>query len=131
MKYDKIWYDSLKKPPFQPPAWLFAPVWTILYILISLSFVMILLSPFRHLSILAYGLFFIQLALNLIWTPVFFGKHKIKEAFFISITLLITTALMLVAFYQISHLACFILIPYLIWLGFASILSFALWKLNS
>lgn len=130
MKYDKTWYDSLKKPSFQPPSWLFAPVWTILYALIGISFILIILEPFRVFNLLAYGLFFLQLVLNFAWTPAFFGKHKIKEAFFISIALLITTALMLVAFYQISHLACFILIPYLLWLGFASILNFSLWKLN-
>lgn len=130
MNYDKNWYNSLSKPPFQPPAWLFAPVWTLLYILMVISLILIILSPFAPINILAYTLFFLQLALNLAWSPTFFGAHKIKQAFYICLGLTIAVFFTVLIFYSISKLAAILLVPYLLWVTFATFLNFEIWKLN-
>lgn len=130
MNYDKNWYNSLIKPSFQPPAWLFAPVWTLLYILMAVSFILILLSPFRLTNFLAYAIFFVQLVLNLSWSPIFFGLHKIGQALFICAALTITVFLTILAFFMISKLAAILLIPYLLWVTFATFLNYKIWKLN-
>lgn len=130
MDYDKNWYDSLIKPHFQPPPWLFTPVWAVLYILMGVSFSIIFFKPLRLINILAYFLFFTQLALNLSWTPVFFKYHQIKKAFFICFWLTITVLMMIIVFFHISKLAAVLLVPYFIWLLYACALNFAIWELN-
>lgn len=130
MKYDKNWYNGLNKPAFQPPAWLFAPVWTVLYALIGISFLIIILEPFKLINLAAYILFFIQLGLNLSWSPVFFVRHKIKKAFYICVLLVIFVFLTILSFYPISKLAAALLVPYLLWVTFACFLNFTIWKLN-
>lgn len=128
--YDNTWYNDLKKPAFQPPTWVFAPVWTVLYLLIILSFVLILFSPFELTNIVAYVLFVIQLILNLSWSTTFFKFHNIERAFLICLVLTITVFFMIPVFYFISKLAAGILLPYLLWLIFASYLNFSIMKLN-
>lgn len=130
MKYDKNWYGSLNKPAFQPPAWLFAPVWTVLYALMGISFLIIILEPFKLINLSAYILFFIQLGLNLSWSPVFFGAHKIKKAFYICLMLVLFVFLTILSFYMISKPAAILLIPYLLWVSFACFLNFTIWELN-
>lgn len=129
-RYDKVWYDSLKKPWFQPPAWVFAPAWTILYLLIFISFALILHAPYRLINVFAYAIFVLQLILNFSWSPVFFRQHQIKKAFFICLALAFTIFFMIILFYFVSKLAAIILIPYLLWVSFASLLNYRIWKLN-
>lgn len=130
MRYDKDWYNNLEKPPFQPPAWVFSPVWIILYAFIGVSFLLVLYSPVKTYLFLDCVLFAIQLILNLSWTPVFFKLHKIMEAFFICLALTIVVFFMLIVFFQTSVLAGIFLIPYFLWLVFACILNFSVWLLN-
>lgn len=131
MNYDKKWFKSLKKPDFQPPEWVFGPAWTILYCLIFISFLlMVLAPPLMGSNNKAYILFYIQIILNFSWTPVFFGFHKIKEAFFISVALLIVTIFMTMEFFKISVAAGWLLIPYVCWLAYACYLNFGIWQLN-
>lgn len=78
---DTKFYKNLNKPPFQPPAWLFAPVWTIIYILLFISLVFLIKAPFHPLKPVAYILFSIQMILNVSWMPVFFKKQKICAGF--------------------------------------------------
>lgn len=130
MRYDKDWYNNLEKPPFQPPAWVFSPVWIIIYAFIGMSFLLVLYAPVKTYIFLDCVLFAIQLILNLSWTPVFFKLHKIMEAFFICLALTIIVFVMLIAFFQTSILAGIFLIPYFLWLVFACILNFSIWLLN-
>ena len=130
MKFDSQFYNKLNKPVFSPPKWVFAPVWSILYILMFASIVIVGKNTPVYLKPAAISIFLLQLVLNLIWTPMFFIHHKIKNALFICIILTITVLFMIILFAQISKIAALLLIPYLIWLILASALNFAIVKLN-
>lgn len=130
MKFDSQFYNKLNKPVFSPPKWVFAPVWSILYILMFASIVIVGKNTPVYLKPAAISIFLLQLVLNLIWTPMFFIHHKIKNALFICITLTVTVLFMIILFAQISKIAALLLIPYLIWLILASTLNFAIVKLN-
>lgn len=130
IKYNTKWYNDLIKPEFQPPAWVFAPAWSVLYILMFVSFLLILKAEVRPISIYAYALFVLQLILNLSWSPIFFELHQLKKAFWVCISLTVTVFLMMVVFAFISKLAGILLIPYFLWLCFACALNFKIWKLN-
>ena len=126
------WYAQLDKPNFTPPDWIFGPVWTILYLIMAISFFLVwnrgLDFPKVKLSLMY---FLIQLIMNAIWTPLFFGFHMILFAF-IDITILWFAILVtILAFRRISLSASILLIPYLIWVGYAAILNGAIWFLNS
>lgn len=130
MIYDSNFYANLNKPNFQPPKWLFAPIWTILYILMFISAAIVAKHTPMYLKPAAICIFLLQLMLNLVWSPMFFIHHKIKNALFICITLTITVGFMIILFAKISILAAIIQIPYLIWLIFATILNASIVKLN-
>jgi len=130
-KYDVEWYKSLKKPCFQPPSNIFAPVWTVLYIMMFVSFALVVRVPFTWSHVIAYLLFATQLVVNLSWTPVFFGAHNLRKAFWLCVLLAILVFLTMFVFFSISKLASLLLLPYLLWCGFATILSFEIWELNS
>ena len=121
------WYKGLKKSWFNPPNWIFGPVWTILYLLMAISGY--LLWQNNHLS-LAICLFFIQLILNSVWTPLFFGAKKLGWAFVEIVLLWMAILLTIIFSWGISHWAATLLIPYLFWVFFASLLNFSIWKLN-
>lgn len=130
MNIDQNFYDNLNKPGFQPPQWLFKPVWIILYILMGISLFIVSRQTPNTLKPAAISLFLIQLMLNLSWTPMYFVHRKIKSALFICIALTLTVAFMIAVFAKISSTAAILLVPYLLWLIFASILNGALVKLN-
>lgn len=127
---DTQFYKDLKKPPFQPPSWLFAPVWTIIYILLFASLIFVIKAPYTPVKILAYLLFSIQMILNLSWMPVFFKKKKICTAFLISILLFLTLTAMIITFYKISFYAAVLLLPYLFWSAYASAINFYICEMN-
>lgn len=130
MHYDKDWYDSLNKPKFQPPAWVFAPTWTLLYILMFVAFGLVLVAHFRWFNVVAYLLFIAQLVVNLQWSPVFFKEHNLRKAFLLCALLDVLVFLTMVAFFYISKLAGILFLPYLLWCIFASFLSFEILELN-
>lgn len=130
MNYDKEWYDKLNKPAFQPPAYVFAPVWTVLYIMMFVAFVLVLLAPFKWTNIFAYLFFIAQLVVNLQWTPVFFRDHNLRKAFLLCLLLVVLVVLTTLIFFHISKLAGLLLVPYLLWSLFASVLSFEILELN-
>lgn len=130
-KYDTEWYNSLKKPNFQPQSWVFTPVWSVLYVLMFISFALILLSPLRWMSAVAYILFVAQFTMNLSWTPTFFIYHDLKKSFFICFLLTVLVFLMMIVFFHISKLAGIITIPYFLWMVYATVLNFEIWELNS
>jgi len=125
------WYSQLQKPDISPPDWVFGPVWTILYLLMGISVFLVWNKGLHCPKVkLAIGLFLVQLALNAIWTPLFFGFHLILPAF-IEIVLLWSAILAtMLAFKRISTVAGILLLPYLIWVSYAVILNGAIWYLN-
>lgn len=130
MKYDKEWYDKLIKPSFQPPDWVFAPVWIILYVLMTIAFLIVALAPFKWVSLLAFLLFFAQLYVNWQWTPTFFGEHNLRKAFLLASLLTVLVLLTMILFYLVSKVAGILLLPYFIWCIFATVLSFEILELN-
>lgn len=125
----RTWYKKLKKPVFNPPPFLFGPVWTILYALMGYSLYMILITPCRSKTLLL-SLFFAQLCLNFLWSFIFFYYHKLFLAFLEILFMLFFIILTAVAFYPVNHTAGLLLIPYIAWVSFASLLNGSLWKLN-
>ena len=120
--YNSLWYNSLTKPLFAPPDWIFAPVWGILYVLIFASLILYFLKKENNKEN-GYLFFGIQLFLNIIWSPVFFLAKNIIGALFIIVLLDIFVFLTIRKFYSVSKIAGILLIPYLIWIIFATYLN--------
>ncbi len=125
------WYQTLARPSFNPPNWIFGPVWTILYIVIGISFYLVWMSDAKDdIKKKAYLIFAVQLALNFIWSILFFGNQMIFGAFVEIIFLWIAILLNILIFYKISRLAGGLLVPYFLWVSFAALLNYSLWVLN-
>ena len=123
------WYPTLAKPGFNPPDWIFGPVWTALYALMAVAAwrVWRTLGTVRNRALVLYG---VQLALNLLWSILFFGAHRAGWAL-IEITLLFAAIIAtMIAFWRIDRPAGFCLLPYAAWVGFAALLNAAIWRLN-
>lgn len=124
------WYGDLTKPSFNPPPWLFGPVWTILYVLMALAAWRIWLRPASEARSTGLSWFYIQLALNAAWSPVFFGLQQPRLALAVIVGLLASLAFAVFRFFSIDRLAGWMLVPYLAWVGFASVLNGAIVVLN-
>lgn len=123
------WYDSLDKPFFTPPGWLFGPVWTVLYLAMAVSGWLVWRR--QGFSGAAMSLFFVQLALNLGWSIVFFGLRA-PALGLVEITVLwVAILLTILAFRGISRPAALLLVPYLAWVTFATLLNAGIWWLNA
>lgn len=126
------WYVSLKKPIFNPPNWVFAPVWTILYIMMGIAAGRVWNKVDNDLQNVKKGMYFfiVQLALNALWSYLFFGIHNL----FLSLIEIILLWLMIyetmVQFKKVDKLASKLLIPYLVWVSYATILTASVWYLN-
>ncbi len=125
------WYASLNKPPWNPPGWVFGPVWTALYTMMAVAAWLVWkrgswAAQWRRLT-----LFLVQLALNAAWTPLFFGLKKPGWAFAEIVLLWLAIAATLAAFRPVSRIAAWLLAPYLAWVTFATFLNFTLWRLNA
>jgi len=126
-----IWYSSLIRPSFNPPSWIFGPVWTILYAMIGASLYFFMMSKGKKKDKkTAYWIFGIQILLNFIWSPIFFGMHNIFLAVIVIALLWLAIIFTFLAFYKISKTSAWLLVPYWFWVSFASILNFSLWMLN-
>jgi len=127
----KTWYPLLNKPSFNPPNWLFAPVWTSLYILIGIAayLVWVKRDQVQHFP-RTVAIYFIQLILNLAWSFIFFYLHEIGFALAEIIALLLVVILNAVMFYKIDKWAGLLFIPYILWVSFASFLTYNLFILN-
>ena len=130
-QYVKTWYLTLNKPSFNPPNWIFAPVWTILYILMGISAYLIWLKrkEVEHFSRTA-AIYLLQLVLNVMWSFLFFYAHEIGLAFFEIIALLIAIIINARVFYKIDKTAGLLFIPYILWVSFATILTYSIFSLN-
>jgi translocator protein len=125
------WYYTLNKPFFRPPDWLFAPVWIILYAIMGISVYLIWKRGFsKNDSKYAMVLFFVQLVLNAMWSVVFFGERSIIGGLVIILVLWILIFLTIFAFSRVNLSSAYLLVPYLLWVSYASILNFSIWRLN-
>ena len=125
-----IWYASLNRPSFNPPNWVFGPVWTTLYILLGISFFLIWKENPSKERNLAIKVFSIQMLLNFAWSFLFFYFNLIGVAFIEIILLWISIAAMIYLFYKIKPFAAYLNIPYLLWVSFATILNAGYYFLN-
>ena len=124
-------YSSINNPPLAPAPWVFPVVWTMLYILMGVSLYLVWNKDSDYLQKrCAFILFGIQLALNFIWSPVFFVYQKFLLAFIILVLLWLAVLLMIICFYKISKPAALLQIPYIIWLTFAAYLNYGVYLLN-
>ena len=126
-----VWYAGLNKPFFTPPDWLFGPVWTILYFLMGVSVFLVWKRGLESHGVrLAMALYLVQLFLNALWTPLFFGLQMPFLGFVEIIVLWTAILFTLLAFAGVSAVAAWLLVPYLAWTSFAAILNGAIWWLN-
>lgn len=125
------WYASLEKAPFNPPNWIFGPVWTILYFLMAVSLFLILEKKIKKQKTVLIALFIIQLVLNFLWSLIFFGLHQPAIAFLEIELLWIAIALLIIDSWKYSKSAAILLVPYLLWTSFASLLNLYIVVLNS
>lgn len=128
--YANRWFAALDKPALMPPGWAFGLAWTILYILMALAFAMILHARGARWRGLAITLFLFQLALNLLWSPLFFRAHQIWDAFGLILVLLVVVVVTTTLFWRIRKAAGLLLLPYIAWLAFASFLNYEIGRLN-
>jgi len=124
------WYETLNRPSFNPPNWLFGPVWTTLYIFLGISLFLIWKQSASKERNLAIFVFLLQQALNFGWSFIFFYFNLIGFALIEIILLWISIVIMIVLFYKIKPIAAYINIPYLIWVTFATILNASYYLLN-
>ncbi len=126
------WYPRLRKPSFTPPPWIFGPVWTLLYGLMGTSLYLVARDGRADPKVarLAKGLFGLQLVLNGLWSVIFFRQrsplYALVEIAFLWVAILLTT----LAFARVSRTAALLLLPYLLWVSFAAVLNYELWRLN-
>lgn len=124
------WYNTIKKPSWNPPEWAFGPIWTILYILMAISAWMLWEEGDAQSRLVPLSIFGVQLALNVIWSGVFFYKKMILGGLVEIIALWIAIFATLVAFWGESAIAAILLMPYLLWVSIASYLNYTIWRLN-
>jgi benzodiazapine receptor len=127
---ENAWYVALAKPAFTPPGWVFPVAWTILYILIGFALASILAARGARLRVLGAALFAGQFALNLAWTPLFFGAHKVGTALVVIVAILALSVATTYVFSRIRVSAAAMMVPYLAWLAFAGVLNWQIVHLN-
>lgn len=126
----QTWYADLRKPAFNPPNWIFAPVWSTLYFLMALSAWLVWRKADWGGASLALILFFVQLAMNVAWSGLFFGLRLPGSSLVEIIFLLGAVVATALAFRSISGLAFWLMVPYALWVAFAALLNFQIWRLN-
>ncbi len=125
------WYVYLQKPPINPPNWIFAPVWTTLFLLMGVAAFLVWNKGLKRKEVkIALGVFIVQLILNIFWSIIFFGLHNPFYAFFEIIILWLAILWTIITFYKISKPAAFLLLPYILWVSFAAYLNYAIFILN-
>jgi translocator protein len=125
------WYSTLSKPWWSPPNWLFGPVWTTLYLLMGIALFLVWREGLHRREVrFAILIFGVQLALNLLWSVVFFSFHALFGSFILVMLLWLAILANIIAFLIISKWAGFLLVPYIIWVSIASYLNYSVYLLN-
>ncbi len=124
------WYAELNKPAWNPPNWIFGPVWTVLYIMMAVAAWRVWLRGGWKVQRIPLTLFLIQWGLNSLWTPLFVGLHLLGWAFAEILVLLVFILLTIRAFRPVDRVAAGLLVPYAAWVAFASVLNFTIWRMN-
>jgi translocator protein len=125
------WYVFLKKPSFNPPNSVFGPVWTILYILMGISFYLIWRLPVSANRNTAMRIFFVQLVLNFLWSFLFFNLHALALSVFNIVVLWVMILLTIFLFAKLNRLSAWLLVPYISWVSFAAILNVYIFNMNA
>lgn len=121
------WYEGLNKPPFNPPNWIFGPVWFTLYVMIAVAgWRIYMISP----SAAAMKVWYAQMALNFMWSPIWFIAHLIWPAFAVIAAILALIVTFIVLARKLDPIAAWLFVPYLVWVGFASLLNLSIGILN-
>ena len=125
------WYAALEKPFFTPPSWLFAPAWITLYLLMAIAAFLVWRKGFAHEGVkCAVIVFLVQLVLNALWSVVFFGLHSPLWGMVVILALWVAILLTIIKFFKLSVAAGSLLLPYILWVSFASALNISIWVLN-
>jgi len=125
------WYVTLQKPPFAPPNWLFAPVWTVLYVLMGVAAFLVWRKGLENRQVkIALIVFLLQLVFNALWSIVFFGLQSPLYGLIIISVLLVAILATVIIFFKMSRIASVLMWPYLLWVIFAAILNGSIWMLN-
>ncbi len=125
------WYTTIQKPSFNPPNWIFAPVWTLLFLLMGISLYFVWSKGWEDKKIkIAVFIFGVQLALNIFWSFLFFDLQSPLYAFIEIFILWLAILLTIISFYKISKIAAYLLLPYILWVSFASLLNFSILIIN-
>lgn len=142
------WYNKLNRPEWRPPNWLFGPVWAILYFCMGFASYLIWrdgriqnyestgkhcyfsFSDYTNTSLIAMGLYLINIALNWSWSPVFFVNHRVKDAFAIILVLDLVVLCCIGVYFKVNKWASLLMVPYMIWISFATALNVSIWQLN-
>lgn len=125
------WYTVLNKPSFTPPNWVFGPIWILLYFLMGASaYIVWQKTDGNNLAKNSLILFFIHLIFNAAWMPIFFGLRNINLALFDIIIIWLFIVILIIKFFKISRASAYLLIPYLIWVSYATALNYYIWRLN-
>ena len=124
------YYASLAKPSWSPPAWVFGPVWTALYLMMAVAAWLVWRQGGWRAQRAPLSLYLLQLALNALWTPVFFGLRSPGLALVVIVSLGAAIVLTGRAFRPVSRIASWLLVPYLVWVVFAAALNFSIWRLQ-
>lgn len=125
------WYQSISKPAFTPPNWLFAPVWTVLYGLIGFALWQVWRSSPSKARTVGLWLFAVQLVLNGLWSWIFFAWQRLPLAFVEIVVLDVAILLTLLAFNKVRSSTAWLMLPYLAWCLFATLLTFGIWRMNA
>jgi tryptophan-rich sensory protein len=127
----KTWYAGLAKPILNPPNWIFAPVWTILFALMGIAVFLVFEKGGDRKEVKeSLGIFAVQLSLNIFWSFLFFGLQSPGTAFIEIIFLWFAIAVTIISFAKISKQAAWLMTPYILWVSFAGYLNFAVWLIN-
>ncbi len=126
----ETWYPALVKPAFNPPAWVFGPVWSLLYAMMAVAAWRVWLTALSARRTRALALFFVQLGLNTLWSLLFFGYQQVGLALINIFALLIAIAITAKWFYRCDPISGWLFVPYILWVSFATALNVSIWFLN-
>ena len=128
--YGNAWFDALAKPQAMPPGWAFGTAWSILYVLLGIVLAILIRAPRSKARSMALPLFLAQLVLNFCWSPIFFGAHEVELGLGVIVAIFLLSLAATPVIAKLSRIAAWLMIPYLMWLAFASYLNFEIWRLN-